>query len=290
MARTSRKSRQSNLRKTSESASHNGNGHVPIRPKNGKSQQIPSDVVEPFINGNAIDDDEDEGDGVSEASSETGSASAIDDPVRMYLMQMGNIPLLTREEEITAAKRIEATRTCYRHSLLANDFVLQGAVTALEKVQSGALRLDRTIDVSVTNTAEKRKIMKRIGPNLDTLRYLLSQNHVDYRTAIGKSQPADQRHAAWKRLVRRRNKAVRLIEEMNLRIQRLQPMVDKLLEISSAHAESGRPDSRSGSGCKLPCAPGSTPCRAALSHADYVRKQCYAFATYCAHGQISNGI
>jgi len=227
LARTSRKSRRSNLRKTSDLASLNGNGHVPTGLKNRKSTKNPSDVA--ALNGHAIDDEIDEGDGVSE----TGSASAIDDPVRMYLMQMGDIPLLTRQQEIAAAKRIESARRCYRYSLLANDFVLQGAVTALEKVQSGALRLDRTIDVSVTNTTEKRKIMKRIGPNLDTLRYLLSQNHVDYRTAIGKSQPADQRHAAWKRLVRRRNKAVRLIEEMNLRIQRLQPMVDKLLEISS---------------------------------------------------------
>ena len=226
MARTSRKSRRSNLRKTSDLASHNGNGHVPTGLKNRKSTKNPSDVE--ALSGHAIDDEIDEGDGVSE----TGSASAIDDPVRMYLMQMGDIPLLTRQQEIAAAKRIESARRCYRYSLLANDLVLQGAVTALEKVQSGALRLDRTIDVSVTNTTEKRKIMKRIGPNLDTLRYLLSQNHVDYRTAIGKSQPADQRHAAWKRLVRRRNKAVRLIEEMNLRIQRLQPLVDKLLEIS----------------------------------------------------------
>ena len=38
----------------------------------------------------------------------------IDDPVRMYLSQMGEIPLLTREEEIELARRIEIYREGFR--------------------------------------------------------------------------------------------------------------------------------------------------------------------------------
>src|SRR5262245_57083354 len=38
------------------------------------------------------------------------SSKRIDDPVRMYLTQMGEIPLLTREQEISLAKKIEVTR------------------------------------------------------------------------------------------------------------------------------------------------------------------------------------
>ncbi|MGC3966094.1 MAG: sigma-70 factor domain-containing protein [Pirellulales bacterium] len=57
----------------------------------------------------------------------------IDDPVRIYLMQMGEIPLLNRKEEVDAAKKIERARTLYRRSLLANDFILQGRRDALEE-------------------------------------------------------------------------------------------------------------------------------------------------------------
>ena len=116
-----------------------------------------------------------------------------DDPVRMYLMQMGQIPLLSRAEEIAAAKQIEGTRRRYRHSMLATDYVLEGAVAALEKVRDGELRLDRTIEVSVTNTTEKRNIMRRLGPNLATLRHLLAENRRDFFIAISRRQPPKAR-------------------------------------------------------------------------------------------------
>src|SRR5688572_16116610 len=92
------------------------------------------------------DDDEEELDPHGDADA---GVDATDDPVRMYLMQMGQIPLLNRAEEISSAKRIEKTRLKYRHSMLATDYILQGAVEALEKVRDGQLRLDRTIEVSV---------------------------------------------------------------------------------------------------------------------------------------------
>ena len=53
-----------------------------------------------------------------------------------------------------------------------------------------------------------------------------------------------QRHAAWRRLVRRRSKAVRLVEELNLRTQRLQPLVEKLNEISQRMDVAPRADRR----------------------------------------------
>jgi RNA polymerase primary sigma factor len=162
-----------------------------------------------------------------------GSVSCIDDPVRMYLMQMGEIPLLSREEELEAARTIEKTRTLFRHNMLANDFILQGAVQLLEKVRDGSLRLDRTIEVSVTNTAEKKRILKRIGPNLATLHKLLHENKRDFHFLIHKKNPLAARRKAWRRMVRRRHRAVRLVEELNLRTQRLQPLLDKLGEIAA---------------------------------------------------------
>jgi RNA polymerase primary sigma factor len=175
---------------------------------------------------------DDEQVGEYEDFSDDASLDSTDDPVRMYLMQMGQIPLLTRGQEIASAKAIELARFYYRHSMLATDYVLHGAVEALEKVRDGELRLDRTIEVSVTNTAEKKRIIKRLGPNLLTLNHLLRQNRRDFRIAVDRRRTKEERRSAWKRLVIRRNKAVRLVEELNLRNNRLQPLFEKLVEIS----------------------------------------------------------
>jgi RNA polymerase primary sigma factor len=162
---------------------------------------------------------------------EEGSPSNVDDPVRMYLMQMGQIPMLDRAEEINSAKRIERTRTQFRRTMLASDFVLRGAVELLEKVRDGKLRLDRTIEISVTNTTEKKRVLQRIIPNLETLYHLLEMNQADYRRAVSRSVPLRSRRAAWRRLVCRRNKAVRLVEEMNLRMGRLLPIMKELQDV-----------------------------------------------------------
>jgi RNA polymerase primary sigma factor len=162
----------------------------------------------------------------------SGSDSHIDDPIRIYLMQMGEIPLLTRKEEIVAAIRIEKSRTRFRNAMLSTDYALHTAVALLDKVHDGRLRLDRTIEVSVTNIREKRHIMGVLPPNLRTLRHLLKANRRDFATAVSRSHTPAQRRDAWRRLVRRRCKAVRLVEELGLRTQRLQPLLDDLREIS----------------------------------------------------------
>ena len=161
------------------------------------------------------------------------SDGAIDDPVRMYLMQMGRIPLLTREEEISAATKIDKARFSFRNTMLATDFMLRGALDALQKVHEKKLRLDRTIEVSVTNKEEKRRIMLRLIPNLKTLKHLLSENKKDYYFAVTNSNPMAERRSAWRRLIKRRNKCVMLVEELNLRYSKLQPLFEQLDEINT---------------------------------------------------------
>ena len=153
---------------------------------------------------------------------------AIDDPVRLYLLQMGGIPLLTRDSEVSSARRIERWRRQFRDTMLSNDLVLAGAIALLERIQAGKVRLDRTIEVSVTNTREKKLALRRLGPNLVTLRRIEEEKRRLFRTAMAKRVPMEQRRAAWRRLVRLRGKAVRLVEEMHLRIQKLMPLVREL--------------------------------------------------------------
>ncbi len=156
-----------------------------------------------------------------------------DDPVRMYLTQMGEIPLLTRQEEITLAKRIEDTRRQFRTRLLECDYVIQAAYKILKRVHDGELPFDRTVQVSVTDRLEKEQILGRISFNLDTIDKLLRCNRHDYLTALSRANSKTGRRQAWQRLARRRRRAVRLIEELGLRTQRIESMIGTVEQFSS---------------------------------------------------------
>ncbi len=175
------------------------------------------------------------------AESEVGYADdddgrRTDDPVRMYLTQMGEIPLLKREQEIALAKRIEITRRKFRCKVLEVDGVLLQVVDVLRKVHQGELPFDRTVKVSLTENLEKDKILQRMPHNLKTLDHLLELDQVDF-AAFRAATTWATRLKLRNSLRRRRRKAVVLVEELSIRTQRIQPLLKKLEQISARMEE-----------------------------------------------------
>ena len=173
---------------------------------------------------------------IKEASGED-SSRRIDDPVRMYLTQMGEIPLLTRVEEIGLAKKIEVTRKRFRRQLLESDFALKSAIDILTRVQNGGLPFDRTIKVSMTEGLEKTQILGRMPHNLKTLDVLYEKNLKDFQRSIDPKATAAEQLEASQALDLRRRKMVTLVEELSLRTQRLQPAQRRLEQISRRMCE-----------------------------------------------------
>src|ERR1700709_955181 len=132
----------------------------------------------------------------------------IDDPVRMYLTQMGEIPLLTRDQEIGLAKKIEITRKRFRRKVLECDFALKLVVEVLRKVNDGELPFDRTVKVSVTENLEKDQILGRMPHNLVTLDHLMGLNDRDFRNYVRAKHDPHQRRTLKIDLKNRRRKAV----------------------------------------------------------------------------------
>lgn len=156
----------------------------------------------------------------------------VDDPVRMYLTQMGSIPLLSRKEEIELAKKIEVTRKRFRRRVLECDYALAQVVDTLKRVHTNELPFDRTIKVSLTENLEKDKILQRMPHNLKTLEHLLEQDIDDFTKSIDNVRGEEERRFYRRSLKLRRRKAVTLVEELSIRTQRVQPLMKKLEQIS----------------------------------------------------------
>jgi RNA polymerase primary sigma factor len=157
----------------------------------------------------------------------------IDDPVRMYLTQMGEIPLLKREEEIALAKKIEVTRKRFRRKVLECDGALRQVVDTLKRVHTGDLPFDRTVKVSLTENLEKDKILQRMPHNLRTLEHLMEQNEEDFIQIVDPRLAEDDKRKLRRNLRLRRRKAVTLVEELSIRTQKVQPLMKKLEQISA---------------------------------------------------------
>src|SRR5713226_7494793 len=161
----------------------------------------------------------------------------IDDPVRMYLTQMGEIPLLKREQEIALAKKIEVTRKRFRRKVLECDGALRQVVDTLRRVHAGDLPFDRTVKVSLTENLEKDKILQRMPHNLRTLEHLMEQNQEDFQSIIDARVSEDDKRRLRRTLRLRRRKAVTLVEELSIRTQKVQPLMRKLEQISTRMSE-----------------------------------------------------
>ncbi len=82
------------------------------------------------------------------------SLGRTDDPVRMYLREMGSVELLSREGEIAIAKRIEAGRDMMIGGLCESPLTFKAIVAWHEAVKAGRMLLRDVIDLEATNNAD----------------------------------------------------------------------------------------------------------------------------------------
>ncbi|MDG2308007.1 MAG: RNA polymerase sigma factor RpoD [Candidatus Binatia bacterium] len=73
------------------------------------------------------------------ATATTGTTADTSDPVRMYLQEMGGVPLLSREEEVTIAKKIESGENEVKETIFSIPLALQYVVVLAQKLKDGEL-------------------------------------------------------------------------------------------------------------------------------------------------------
>jgi len=154
-------------------------------------------------------------------------ARRIDDPIRMYLTQMGQIPLLTRKSEIALARKIEIARMAFRRKMLQNDYCARNSLDLLQQVHNGMMSFDRTIKVGTAPQLTKSVIKKRLSENIRTVDKLLKINQ-DLFKKILTDQNNKEAKTALKRIRRNKRKVATLLEELSLRTSRIQPIKNKL--------------------------------------------------------------
>ena len=181
----------------------------------------------------------------------TGDDDQIDDPIRIYLMQMGEIPAAQpggrdRGRQADQERPPPFPPHHAGHRLRAARGDRHAQEHSRRPVAAGSH--DRSL-----GDQHSREEAADEGPHAQPRRRWTTSWSRTARILPRRSTstgPSKQRRAAWKRLIARRSRAVRLIEELGLRTQRLQPILEKLKQVSrqmeELHAQirqlKGRPD------------------------------------------------
>jgi RNA polymerase primary sigma factor len=151
------------------------------------------------------------------------------DPFRLYLSQMADIPLLTKEEEILYSKRIEKWRRAFRRCVFGSPFGLRYAFQTLTKVLRGELAFERTISEKLSHT----QVRDRIPQQLRTLGPMLKATASDFNLLVRKSTKKKTKPQIKQRIKQRHHRALLLVEEMKLRNRRVHAVMKQLETMST---------------------------------------------------------
>ena len=149
--------------------------------------------------------DEETGEPVIEEKAE--KLDILDDPVRMYLRQMGQVPLLTREQEVEISKRIEEAEIGSVQHLHKFGFIAREYVSLGEKLLNSRERFDRVIQDKKIEGREKY---------MSALKGLVRQLH----------QTHDKAHKSYGRLMEARTGIAR--QRAGNELKKLQDAMEKL--------------------------------------------------------------
>ena len=124
----------------------------------------------------------------------------LDDPVRMYLKQMGQVPLLTREQEVEISKRIEEAENMVQKHINRFGFTARAHLDLAQKLTEGRERFDRVIlDKKIESRERYMKILPRLCKQVEKLSAAISQQ---YSKLPGNSSKKDGKQSkAFQRLL-----------------------------------------------------------------------------------------
>jgi len=151
----------------------------------------------------------------------------VDQAICTYLKEIGTLPMLTAEDEVSAVRMIHQRTRRFRHNLLSSEFVLRGALERLRAVLDRREPLHRVVGVSATIPAtDRRRMRDTLSRELPPAEQALRENAYDYEVVADENVSPSRRRAAWRRMVRRRRSAAYFVEQSAIRLECLLPLFE----------------------------------------------------------------
>ena len=205
------------------------------------------DIVDTTVKGEIVaaakgDRDKEGDDGASTPASKSDSVS-IDDPVRLYLREMGTISLLTRKGEVEIAKRIEAGQNEVLTAVASCAVTTREIVIMADQIKNGEIRIFTLIQSSEpeenkeqSEKDETKKFLKKVknlSTEFDKFEKLLDKIESGKLTEKMQTKVSDQ-------IQKQQESVEKLIAGLTLSVDEMDGLIEKIYTIAAEYREAGK--------------------------------------------------
>jgi RNA polymerase primary sigma factor len=145
----------------------------------------------------------------------------LDDPIRMYFSQMAQIPLLTREEEITHAKEIESSRNRLKDLIYSTRYGQQQALDLLDLILRKELLIEKALDVNLSRKGERHEFFQELEKAVSVFRSGLEKCIADFDELCRLSRKSERAIALQRRLARMTHRNMAIMERYHIKMKYL---------------------------------------------------------------------
>ena len=194
--------------------------------------QDPSEVAVALLS-DATEEEEDfeavvTWEGVEEETYERESGGA--DPVRMYLQEMGNIPLLSREEEVELAKRIEAGRLKTINTVISIPMTVKKLFELADLLKDDEIDIEEVLIVDDAGSESVEKEKRAFLGKVERLKGLFEEFE-EYRRRLAEESLSQEEEERLKKLVEEKKAQMAdVVKSMSIASSQIERLVDKIRE------------------------------------------------------------
>ncbi|MCC6490865.1 MAG: hypothetical protein IT364_25485, partial [Candidatus Hydrogenedentes bacterium] len=159
-----------------------------------------------------------------------------DDPVRMYLREMGRVPLLTKDQEVAIAKRIEAAENDLTELLLSTPYTLKEIGMLAARIMAGRLSFGQITEVEDPKLQDK--FLKRLPGLMDEMVAFDQQVESQDKRARRPSLSEKARENIYGRIREIRTQQADLVREFHLKNKEIMKIARKIKSLKRRIATS----------------------------------------------------
>ncbi len=161
--------------------------------------------------------------------------SKTDDPVKLYLKEMGKIPLLTRQEEIMLAKEIERARKKVFRGLLRTSFLAERLLDEWAKIADGKMKVKDLINIETNNDIDEEtdeiEVMDNITQEFIAKGLKLAEMYRELRDLEQAIIDDPENEELKKEFIQKHAKVNRFIKSLNIKFTKLDKIADELKDL-----------------------------------------------------------